>query len=100
MEISPELFGLLGLAVLMILLFARMWIGFAMALVGFLGFACLSGFEAALKVLATVPYRTLADYNMSVIPLFILMAGIVSSTGISEELYRSANIWVGQFRGA
>ena len=99
MEISPGLAGIIGLIVLMILLFARMWIGFAMALIGFIGFAYLSGFSSALVVLATVPYRTMADYNMSVLPLFILMATVVSNTGISQELYHSANTWVGQLRG-
>jgi C4-dicarboxylate transporter DctM subunit len=99
MEMSPGTIGVIGLIVLIALLFARMWIGFAMALVGFLGFAYISGLTPALMVLATVPYRVIADYNMSVLPLFILMAAIVSNTGVSEELFRTAYAWVGQFRG-
>ena len=99
MDISPGVVGSIGLVVLVVLLFGRMWIGFAMAVVGFLGFAYVAGFTPALMVLATVPYSTLADYSMSVIPLFILMAVIVSDTGIGEDLYRSANAWVGPCQG-
>ena len=55
---------------LLILLSLRMWIGFALALVGFLGFAYIGGLKAALGVLVTVPYSTVSSYNLTVIPLF------------------------------
>jgi C4-dicarboxylate transporter, DctM subunit len=96
---SPEIIGVIGLIVLLILLFAGMWIGFAMGLVGFLGFLYLNGFLPALKVLGTVPYSTLYDYTISVTPLFILMGIVVGNTGISHDLYVSANTWLGQFKG-
>jgi len=99
MNLSPETVGVIGLIILLILLFARMWIGFAMGLIGFLGFAYLVGFDPALKVLATLPYSQLSDYNFSVLPLFVLMGVVSANTGISEDLYRSANAWLGQVRG-
>ena len=58
---SPNIVGLIGLAVLLVLLFVRMWIAFALALVGFLGFAYIGGMKAALGVLATIPYSTVAS---------------------------------------
>lgn len=96
---SPEIVGVIGIAVLMIFLFAGMWIGFAIGLVGFLGFAYLGGIGPALKVLATVPYRSVADYTLSVLPLFVLMGTVTANTGMSEDLYRTARTWVGQLRG-
>lgn len=99
MSISPEMAGWIGLVVLILLMFAGMWVGFAMGLVGFLGFVYLSGLNSGFKVLATVPYGVLRDYNISVIPLFLLMGVIAANTRIGEDLYRAGNAWVGQFRG-
>ena len=58
---SPEIIGVIGLVVLLILLFAGMWIGAAMALVGFLGFAAVRGFDSAFGVIAQIPFSTVAD---------------------------------------
>lgn len=96
---TPELVGIIGIIVLVILLFARMAIGFAMAFTGFLGFAYLGGIGPALGVLAEVPYRTMADYIISVVPVFVFMGVIVSNTRISEDLYYTGYKWVGQARG-
>ena len=99
MSLSPEMVGTIGLIVLVFLLFARMWIGFAMGIIGFLGFAYLGGFEPALNILATVPYRQLSSYTISALPMFILMGVVTGNTGIAEDLYRSAHICLGQVRG-
>ena len=42
---SVELIGIIGVFVLMLLLFAGMWLGFAMALVGFVGLVMVMGFD-------------------------------------------------------
>lgn len=99
MSIGPEITGVMAIIVLIVLLLSRMWIGIAMALVGFLGFASLTGLGPGLKLLATVPYTTLFAHNMSPIPLFIFMGVVVGSMGIGEDLYKVANVWIGQFRG-
>ncbi|MFH1646417.1 MAG: TRAP transporter large permease [Chloroflexota bacterium] len=96
---SPEVVGIVGLAVLVVLLFLRMWIGFAMAFVGFFGFAYLEGFEPAFGIVGTVPYTTVAFYPVTVVPLFILMGVIVANTGVSGDLYNAAYKWVGHLRG-
>ena len=96
---SANIVGLIGLAVLLVLLFVRMWIAFALALVGFLGFAYIGGMKAALGVLATIPYSTVASYNMTVMPLFLLMGTIASVGGISGDLYHTAYKWMGHLRG-
>lgn len=96
---SPEIIGAIGIAVLLILLFSRMWIGFAMGIVGFVGYAVISGLTPALSVLTLEPYRQLSNYIISVLPMFIFMGVLTSNTGISEDLYRSTHTWVGQLRG-
>lgn len=99
MEISEPIIGLLGLAVLMILMFTRMWIGFSMIVVGFFGFATIGGFIPALKILAIVPYNTLSNATFSTMPLFILMGIVIAKTGLGEDLYRATNAWMGQMKG-
>lgn len=96
---SPVVIGLIGVAALLILLCAGMWIGFAMMLVGFLGFAYLASFDAALGVLATVPYSTVSQYVIAVVPLFLLMGAIVSNTGIGADLYHTGYKWLGRMPG-
>jgi C4-dicarboxylate transporter DctM subunit len=91
--------GLLGIVALMVLIFLRMPIGFAMALVGFVGFAVVSGTPGALSNLSAVPFRYVADYTFVVIPMFLLMGNIAANTGISRDLYTAAHSWVGHMRG-
>src|SRR4030042_3832026 len=96
---SPDIAGLVGIVLLLLLLSLRMWIGFALALVGFLGFAYIGGVKGALGVLATVPYTTVSSYNMTVIPLFLFMGTITSTGGISSDLYDTGYKWLGHLRG-
>ncbi len=96
---SNPLVGAIGILILLALIFLRLWIGFAMLIMGFLGYAYIAGFEPALKVLAIVPFSTLAEYSFSVMPMFLFMGVITSKTGMGEDLYRSADAWVGEFRG-
>ncbi len=58
---SPETVGIIGIAILVVLLFARMWIGLAMAMIGFLGFAYLRDLGAAFTVVAQIPFTTIAQ---------------------------------------
>ena len=96
---DPMIVGIIGLAVLIVLLFSGLQIGIAMGLVGFVGFALLIGFEPALGLLKTVPYTTFAHYSLSVIPLFILMGTFAFTAGMSEDLYTAVYKWMGHFRG-
>jgi C4-dicarboxylate transporter DctM subunit len=97
---TAELVGLIGVAmVVVLLLFFRIWIGLAMALVGALGILYLQGFKQAFGVVGTVPYETVAYYPMAALPLFVLMGVIVGNTSIGEDLYYSVYKWVGALRG-
>lgn len=97
---SAELVGLTGVVIVVVLLlFFRMWIGLAMALVGFLGILYLQGFKQAFGVVGTVPYETVAYYPMAALPLFVLMGVIVGNTSMGEDLYDAAYKWIGMMRG-
>jgi len=96
---SPVLIGALGLVILMVLLFARMWIGAAMALIGFLGVAYFKGWITAFTVVGRVPFENIAFYTISALPLFVLMGMFVGTSGMGQDLYTMANRWIGYVRG-
>ena len=96
---SPELIGLIGIIALFICLAFRMWIGAAMALVGFLGLVALRGLTQALAVMGNIPFSTANNYNLTVIPMFVLMGMVIGTTDIGGGLYRTANKWIGHHRG-
>ncbi len=96
---TPEIVGMIGIALLIFLFLLRVPIAFAMAIVGLVGFAYLSDAESALAILAQDVYETLSNYPLSVIPMFILMGSFAFASGISQRLYSTSYTWVGQFRG-
>src|SRR5271165_4340084 len=77
----------------------RVPVGMAMGLVGVSGFAYLVNGEAALKIVGHTSMRTVTDYTFGVIPMFLLMGAFVSNSGMSRELFRAANGFVGHLRG-
>lgn len=96
---SPEILGALGVLVLVILILAGVWIAAAMAIVGFVGYMILRGFDSAISILSQVPFTTVNYYPMTTIPLFIFMGVVLYKTDIGKDLYDTAYKWVGHFRG-
>ncbi len=96
---SPEIAGIVGIALLLVLFLLGMPVAFSMALVGVAGFAYLSGPEPAMAVLAQDIFESFSSYPLSVIPMFILMGSFAYASGISQRLYKTTNAWMGQYRG-
>lgn len=97
---NPHALAVAGFVALFVLMLLRVPVGIAMGLVGIVGFGVMSGdFDSALSVLAQSPIRTVADLNFAVIPLFLLMGAFASSSGMSRELFRVSNAFVGHLRG-
>jgi len=96
---SSEVVGILGIGLLFLLLALRMYIGIAMALVGFLGLCFLVGVPAGINILGITPLAEGSSYTLSVIPLFVLMGQFAFLSGISADIYRSVYAWMGHFRG-
>jgi tripartite ATP-independent transporter DctM subunit len=96
---SPEIAGVIGLVILIALLFARMWIGAAMAIVGFLGYAYIRGFESSFGVISQIPFTTISWYPMTTVPLYIFMGVVLFQSEVGKDLYDTAYTWVGQLRG-
>jgi tripartite ATP-independent transporter DctM subunit len=89
-----------GLFLLMVVLIVlRMPLAIAMLVCGALGFGMITGLNPLLAQMSEVPYSRVANHELTVIPLFVLMGQFAAEGGISQALYRSALAWVGHFRG-
>ncbi len=91
--------GLGGLAVLVILIALRMPIAYAMILVGGVGVTLLNGPAIFMSQLKTLAYGRFSIYDLSVVPMFVLMGNIATKAGLSQDLFRAANAWLGWLRG-
>ena len=91
--------ALVGFAVLLVLVFLRMPIAFAMGLVGFAGFGILSGWQPSLAMVGTIVSDTALNYGLSVVPMFILMGNFVVRANLSAELYDASHAFLGHRRG-
>ena len=96
---SPTATGLIGIAALFLLIFSRMPVGFLMAMIGFLGFGYLVSFDASLNLIARDIFSVFGSYNLTVIPLFVLMGQISFHAGISARLFDTANKFIGHLPG-
>ncbi len=94
-----DLVALLGFIGMFVLMALRVPIGVAMGVVGVLGFGALSGMAPAMNLLGNVPMSVLSDYNLAVIPMFILMGAFASHSGMSQELFVAGRAWFGHRRG-
>lgn len=96
---SPTIVGLIGIAALFLLIFSRMPVGFVMAIVGFIGFGVVVTFDASLNLIAKDIYSVFGSYNLTVIPLFVLMGQLAFHSGISKRLFDSAYKFIGHWPG-
>ena len=91
--------GILGLAVVLVLFLTGIELGFAMAIVGFLGFSYIVSFKAGLNLIAKDIFDVFASYGFTVIPLFVLMGQIAFNAGIAKRLYNASYKFIGHIPG-
>ena len=99
MDLSPDAVAIIGFLVLFGLMLLRVPVGMAMGLVGVTGYAYIAGPGPALKLIGQSSMRSVTDYTFGVIPMFMLMGAFVSVSGVSKELFRAANAFIGHMRG-
>ena len=91
--------GLIILALAAVLLVCRMPIGFILLLVGFIGVLMIRGASPALLMMGQRTFDINRSYELSVVPLFVLMGHLTYASGITQELYRAARAWLGHIKG-
>lgn len=96
---SPSLTGILGIVVMIFFFFTRMPVAYVMTMVGFLGFSTMISVKGGLNLLAQDFYNVFSSYDLTTIPLFILMGQLAFSSGISRRLYDTAYKFLGSISG-
>jgi len=96
---SPTITGIIGIIALFLFIFSRMPVGFVMAIIGFIGFGTLVSFDASMNLIAKDVYSVFGSYNLTVIPLFVLMGQLAYHSGISKRLFDAAYKFIGHWPG-
>ena len=85
--------ALVSLGAMLVLIALRVPIGIAMGAVAFAGFWYLRNFNVALSALSDTPFVFAANWDLSAIPMFLLMGAIAANSGIGTALFRAAHAW-------
>ena len=96
---SPSTIGIIGIVALFALLAVRMPVGIVMMLIGAIGIAVINGWPAALATLGSEPFVIASNFELLIIPMFVLMGNLASISGMSRDLYGAAYAWFGHWRG-
>jgi C4-dicarboxylate transporter, DctM subunit len=93
--------GLVGLGALMSMLLVRMHIAIAMFITGAGIYLVMNQGETAalLYTLNNLVYARVSNYDLAVIPLFILMGQFATHGGLSKALFKAASTLIGHWRG-
>ncbi len=97
---SATAIGLIGMATLVGMILARIPVGVALGLTGFVGYAAIDGFAKARLVFGAVPLELSSAYTLSVLPLFTLMGALATMAGLSGDLFRASNAIFAGMRGS
>ncbi len=96
---SPPEFGLAIALFLLLLIFSRVPIAFALITSSIIGLLFLSDFPGLIYALQTIPFDRIATWSLLPIPLFIIMGNFAFVAGIAEKAFGAANKWLGWLPG-
>lgn len=96
---DPLVLAALGIGLMFLLIALHVPIGVAMGLSGFICVGLLLGWDPAISLFKTSPSGLIANRELAVIPLFLLMGSFAGAAGLSADLYRLAYALVGHYRG-
>lgn len=86
--------------VMLVMIFLRLPIGVVMAACGIGGSYLVYGsWGPIMTQFKSLTYGTFSNYNMSVVPLFLLMGQFATMGGLSRSLFKAFEAWLGHLRG-
>jgi len=91
--------ALLGILIMFALIALHVPVGVSLAITGVGVFAWIVGFDEAVSLIGTEFSATLSNMDYSIIPFFILLGSLASAAGLSTDLFRLANSFLGHRRG-
>lgn len=96
---TPEVAGVVGFALLLVLLFLRVPVGIAMLTVSIVGYSYVVTPDAALARLGSDAFTGAATYSLSVIPLFVFMGLLLAQAHLGKDLYALLDALLWRLRG-
>lgn len=96
---SPIYTGVLGILILLFLFAIRVPVAFAMGIMGFLGFTYLGSVSSALEMVAVEFFDVFSSYTLTVLPMFVLMGAIAFRMGMSNRIFDSTYVILGNRKG-
>ena len=96
---SPSTVGYVAIILFFILLIAGTSVAASMALIGIFGFWMLTGTKGALGIAGTIPFSSVDNYDMTVLPLFIIMGSFGALAGFAKAAFDAARRWMEQVPG-
>ena len=96
---DPIIVAVVGVVFMFLLILLQVPIGMAMAVTGVVGYGLLSGFGPAVTIIATEATGIIANADLAVIPLFLLMGNFATVAGLSTDIYNLAYTFLGHRRG-
>ncbi|MFH0914434.1 MAG: TRAP transporter large permease subunit [Chloroflexota bacterium] len=90
---------LVPIALLFVLLFAGLPIGFSLFLCAFIGASMINSPAAAISFLNNHLFNSIGKFLLTPIPLFVLMGDILATSGIGSNMFDAALKWFGKLRG-
>lgn len=91
--------GFIGVAVTIVFILFRAPVGVVLATVGFVGIVSLTSFKAAWSIASNVPFELIGDWNLSAVPMFLLMGFLASEAGLTRGLFQAARIFLARVPG-
>ncbi|SDO63294.1 TRAP transporter, DctM subunit [Lutimaribacter pacificus] len=91
--------GGLGIASILVLLALRVQIAFALGIVSFIGIMLVRGWGAALSTVGTLPFSFASSWELSAVPMFLLMGAAAFQMGLTANLFRATRLWMNSIPG-
>lgn len=91
--------GIVGMALLIILMFAGVNLAFSFFISGFAGVVMILGLSGGLTYLQTIPVSTAMSYSLAVLPMFMLMGDFAVTGSLTKDAYGAARSWLGRLPG-
>ena len=99
MLFEPLSIGIIGITIIMLLIAIKVPIGLALGLVATCGMAAIVGWHATLSLIGLITFESAASWELSAIPMFLLMGAIAFNSGLTNALFDAARVWLGGLPG-
>ncbi len=98
--LSATTIGWIMIAAMFVVLLMGLPIAFGLLFVAIAGYWILSGPLVTLSIMGIIPYDKIANYTLSVVPLFILMGHLAFQAGFATSMYKTCQVWLGRLPGS